>query len=74
MGFPFPLCPEFRKEVVWAWIEDIEARLEEGYGAEDADISWQIARALYMELPPGEGCQQIEYALVKYRVKLDQIL
>jgi hypothetical protein len=71
MPFPLPQDGEFRKEVVWAWITDIADRLEQDPAG--AEISWKIAREIYLSLPPGEGDDEIEIALVKARVKLDSI-
>jgi hypothetical protein len=70
MAFPLPIDPEYRKEIVWAWIGDIADRLEsEVPGAED---SWKIAQEIYLSLPPGCGCEEIESALFLARVKLDK--
>jgi hypothetical protein len=69
VSFPLPLDSTYRKEIVWAWIGDIADRLDEGIpGAED---SWKIANKIYLSLPPGEGCEEIESALFNARVKLD---
>lgn len=71
MAFPLPLDPEFRKDIVWAWIGDVYDRLEEEMpGAEE---SWKIANEIYLSLPPGTGNSKIERALQLARVKLDQI-
>ena len=70
MPFPLPIDPRYRKEIVWAWIEDISDRLEEDLLG--AETSWKIAREIYLSLPPGEGDEEIESALWQARVKLDQ--
>lgn len=71
MPFPLPLDPAYRKEIVWAWIGDIADRLE--FGAPEAEVSWKIAQEIYLSLPPGYGCEEIESALFLARVKLDSL-
>jgi hypothetical protein len=71
MAFPLPIDPEFRKEVVDHWLTDVEDRLETGH-LEDAEVSWKIANALYLNLPPGEGTLELEARLFGQRVKLNQ--
>jgi hypothetical protein len=71
MPFPLPLDPDFRKEVVSFWMEDVEDRLLKG-DLEDAEVSWKIANAIYLNLPPGEGCLEIEARLFGLRVKLSK--
>jgi len=71
MPFPLPLDPEFRKEVVSFWMDDVEDRLALG-DHEDAEVSWKIANAIYLKLPPGEGCIETEARLFGLRVKLNQ--
>lgn len=69
MPFPLPLNPEYRKEIVWAWIGDVADRIQDDLpGAED---SWQIANEIYLSLPPGTGDEELESALFQARVKLD---
>jgi hypothetical protein len=70
MPFPLPIDPDFRKEVVSMWMDDVEDRLELG-DIEDAEVSWKIANAIYLNLPPGEGTLEIEARLVGQRVKLN---
>ena len=70
MPFPLPIDPDFRKEVVSMWMDDVEDRLELG-NIEDAEVSWKIANAIYLNLPPGEGTLEIEARLVGQRVKLN---
>ena len=71
MPFPLPLDPGFRKEVVSFWMDDVEDRIEQG-NQEDAEVSWRIANTIYLNLPPGEGCLEIEARLFGLRVKLNQ--
>ena len=71
MPFPLPLDPEFRKEVVSFWMDDVEDRLALG-DVEDAEVSWHIANAIYLKLPAGEGCLETEARLYGLRVKLSQ--
>lgn len=71
MPFPLPIDPDFRKEVVRSWIEDVDDRLELG-DLESAELSWKIANHVYVSLPPGQGDSLLEDSLVKSRVKLDQ--
>ena len=70
MPFPLPIDPDFRKEVVSAWMDDVEDRLTLGQ-LEDAEVSWKIANAIYLRLPPGEGCLETEARLFGLRVKLN---
>jgi hypothetical protein len=70
MPFPLPKNSKYRKEIVWAWIEDISDRIEQN--APGAEISWKIANEIYLSLDPGEGDSEIESALNLARVKLDQ--
>ena len=72
MPFPLPIDPQYRKEIVWAWIGDVADRLEAGRS--DAETSWKIANEIYLSLPPGEGDEELESALFQARVKLDQDL
>ena len=71
MPFPLPRDSDFRKEVVAIWIDDVEDRLAQG-DPEGARLSWKIANTIYLELPPGEGCLELEDRLFTQRVKLDQ--
>jgi len=70
MPFPLPLDPDFRKEVVSMWMDDVEDRLAMG-NLEDAEVSWKIANTIYLHLPPGEGSLETEARLFGLRVKLD---
>ena len=71
MPFPLPLDPDFRKDIIRSWIEDIEDRLELS-DLEGAYLSWNTANNLYVSLPAGQGDFFIEKALVKSRVKISQ--
>ena len=72
MPFPLPLDPDFRKEVVSMWMDDVDDRLELG-DLEDAEVSWKIANSIYLHLPPGEGTLEIEARLFGQRVKLTKL-
>jgi hypothetical protein len=72
MPFPLPLDPDFRKEVVSMWMDDVDDRLELG-DIEDAEVSWKIANSIYLHLPPGEGTLEIEARLFGQRVKLTKL-
>lgn len=72
MPFPLPLNPDYRKEIVWAWIGDVADRIEDDVPG--AETSWQIANEIYLSLPPGTGDEELESALFQARVKLDQPL
>lgn len=72
MPFPLPLDPDFRKEVVSMWMDDVDDRLELG-DIEDAEVSWKIANSIYLNLPPGEGTLEIEARLFGQRVKLTKL-
>lgn len=71
MPFPLPIDPEYRKEIVRAWVGDIADRIEDELPG--AETSWKIAREIYLSLPPGNGDEEIESALWQARVKLDNI-
>jgi hypothetical protein len=70
MPFPLPIDPDFRKEVVSMWMDDVDDRLELG-DLEDAEVSWKIANVIYLNLPPGECTLELESRLVGQRVKLN---
>ena len=72
MPFPLPLCPEFRKLIVTFWLDDIDDRLKINQVG-DAEKSWKIANDIYLSLPPGEGSEELESALVRLRVKIHNI-
>lgn len=69
MPFPLPLDPDFRKEVIISWIEDVYDRLSLG-DLTSAKESWKMANFLYVSLPAGRGDFQIEEMLTNSRVKL----
>jgi hypothetical protein len=71
MPFPLPMDPNFRKEVVSLWMDDVEDRILLGH-LEDAEVSWKIANVIYLNLPPGEGCLEVEARLFGLRVKINQ--
>ena len=71
MPFPLPLDPDFRKEVIKSWIEDVHDRLEMG-DVESAKLSWSIANTLFVSLPAGQGDFSLEEDLIESRVKLEQ--
>lgn len=71
MPFPLPIDPEFRKEVIRSWLQDVDDRIELG-DLKSAEQSWKIANSLYVSLPPGQGDFFIEQALVESRVKIEQ--
>jgi len=71
MSFPLPVDPEYRKLVVLFWLDDIDDRLEINQ-VEDAEKSWKIAQDIYLSLPPGEGNEEIESALMDSRVKINK--
>jgi hypothetical protein len=72
MAFDLPLDPDFRKEVVAFWLEDIDDRLELGK-LEDAEKSWGSAREIYLSLPAGCGDLDLEERIFKQRVKIDNL-
>jgi hypothetical protein len=71
MAFPLPADPEYRRLVVLFWIDDIDDRLAINQ-VQDAEKSWKIAQDIYLSLPPGEGTEEIESALMLARVKLNK--
>jgi hypothetical protein len=71
MTLPLPLDPDFRKECVSFWLDDIDDRLLENR-VRDAELSWKEANSLYLSLPPGCGDTNLEARLYQQRVKLDQ--
>ena len=70
MPFPLPLDPDYRKGLVWDWVQDVADRIEKDL--DSANLSWKIANDIYLSLPPGEGSEELESALMLSRVKLDQ--
>lgn len=71
MAFDLPLDPDFRKEVVGFWLDDVDDRIELGK-LEDAEKSWQIAREIYLSLPVGCGNMSLDDRIFGQRVKLDK--
>jgi len=72
MAFPLPADPEYRKLVVLFWLDDIDDRLAINQ-LQDAEKSWKIAQDIYLNLPPGEGSEELETSLALSRVKLDKL-
>jgi hypothetical protein len=72
MAFDLPLDPDFRKEVVEFWLDDIDDRLELGK-IEDAEKSWRSAREIYLSLPVGCGDMGLEDRIFGQRVKIDNL-
>ena len=72
MPFPLPVDPDYRREIVSSWLDDIEDRLSVN-AIPDAEKSWKIANDIYLSLPPGEGSEELESALVRLRVKIHNI-
>jgi hypothetical protein len=70
--FPFPLDPTFRLEVIDSWLDDVEDRIELG-DPEGAEGSLRTAEAIYLRLPPGEGCLATEQKIIEKRVKLGHL-
>lgn len=73
MPFPLPVDPQFRKEVIEFWLEDIEDRIEMN-ALQGALDSWKIANGLYLELPAGHGDPYLEDQLMALRVKLTKLI
>jgi hypothetical protein len=69
MPFPLPFDIDFRKDLTRDWILDVQDRLDTG-DIDGAEKSWQIAREIYLSLPPGNYDEQIEKDLVGYRGKI----
>jgi hypothetical protein len=72
MPFPLPLDPDYRRIIVSFWIDDVDDRLAV-YRWQDAEKSWKYANDIYLSLPPGEGSEQLESALMRSRVKINNI-
>lgn len=68
--FPLPADPHFRKEIVKAWLDDIDDRLQMG-DYKGAEESWRTATSILLSLPPGAGSPPLEQDLALQRVKLD---
>jgi hypothetical protein len=69
MPFPLPLDPQYRRDLVRDWLQDVADRVND---PESANVSWKIANDIYLSLPPGEGDETLELELVQARVKIDQ--
>lgn len=70
MPFPLPIDPDFRLEIISIWIDDAEDRLDQGE-SNDANISLNIARVLYLDLPPGYYDEALENRIVTIQGKID---
>jgi hypothetical protein len=71
MPFPLPRNPDFIKEVVSSWIDDVDDRLLFG-DLDGARLSLQTAHRLYLSLPAGAGDTLLEEGLVKAGVNIEQ--
>lgn len=67
--FPLPKDPEFIKEVVRSWIEDVDDRVSIG-DEHGASLSLRTAETLYLSLPPGYGDDSIESSIVNAKHRL----
>lgn len=72
MPFPLPVDPDFRKEVIDFWLDDVDDRLLLDH-VEDAEKSWKQANELYLSLPAGCGDLTLEEKLIAKRVKLNNL-
>jgi len=72
MPFPLPLDPDYRRLIVSFWLDDVDDRLAV-HRWQDAEKSWKYANDIYLSLPPGEGSEQLESALMRSRVKINNI-
>ena len=72
--FPLPVDPQFIKEVIGFWLDDVEDRLKEGREVADAKESWKIANGLYLKLPAGCGDMALEDRIFQQRVKLSNLI
>jgi hypothetical protein len=71
--FPLPQDPQFIKEVIDIWLDDVEDRLADHREISDAKESWKIANALYLKLPAGCGDMALEDRIFQQRVKLSNL-
>jgi hypothetical protein len=69
MPFPLPADPNFRLEIISIWIDDAEDRLDQGEN-NDAMVSLNIARTLYLDLPPGCYDEALENRFVAVQGKI----
>ena len=72
MALPLPIDPDFRKICVGFWLDDVDDRIEIG-DTEGAELSWKEANNLYLSLPMGCGDTNLEEAIFKKRVKIDNL-
>jgi hypothetical protein len=73
VGFPLPICPVFRAEVIAIWLDDVDDRLELK-DLPGAEASWREAAKLLIKMEPGTCPQSLEDRVVDYRVKLDKLI
>jgi hypothetical protein len=73
MGFPLPICPEFRITVIESWLDDIDDRLELN-DLPGAEASWREATYLLIKMEPGTCPKSLEDRVIDYRVKLDKLI
>ena len=71
MPFPLPIDEQFRVEVINMWLDDVDDRLALG-SVEDADLSYRIARNLYLKLPGSAYDQDLENRVVAAQGKINQ--
>jgi hypothetical protein len=71
MPFPLTLDPDFRKEIVRSWLDDVDDRIEMNQ-LKDAEYSWQTANKIYLSLPFGSGDMDLESQIIAARVKIDK--
>ena len=70
MAFPLPIDDNFRIETIKGWLDDVDDRLELGR-PEDAIISFNIARDLYLKLPGSVFSQELEDRVVAAQGKIN---
>jgi hypothetical protein len=71
MPFPLPNDIQFRQEVIQAWLEDINDRIELGQ-IDQAELSWKQATGLYLKLGHEGYRKDLDDQIVEARVKLDR--
>lgn len=67
MPFPLPLDPNYRKELVGFWLDDVEDRLPD---RESALASWKMASGIYLSLGAGTGDLKLEKRIEESRGKI----
>lgn len=71
MPFPLPIDITFQHEVIEAWLEDVDDRIELGQ-KEQAELSWKEATGLYLKLGHDGYRKDLDDKIVESRVKLDR--